>query len=78
MATKVAEQREHPSMVFLLKFWGASVWMLELIIALSAVLGKYIALLHRYSFSKNVFCSTSYILAKCLCRSFTTVQLRYE
>ena len=38
---EVAEQRRHPMLGFLQKFWGASAWMLELIIVLSAVLGKY-------------------------------------
>jgi len=38
---EVAEQRRHPVFKFLRKFWGISAWMLELIIALSAVLRKY-------------------------------------
>jgi plasma-membrane proton-efflux P-type ATPase len=38
---EVAEQKGHPFLGFLLKFWGTSAWMLELIIVLSAVLGKY-------------------------------------
>ena len=38
---EVAEQRHHPLLGFLQKFWGASAWMLELIIVISAVLGKY-------------------------------------
>jgi H+-transporting ATPase len=38
---EVAETREHPFLRFLSKFWGLSAWMLELIILLSAVLGKY-------------------------------------
>jgi plasma-membrane proton-efflux P-type ATPase len=38
---EVVEQRRHPLLGFLLKFWGASAWMLELIIVISAVLGKY-------------------------------------
>jgi H+-transporting ATPase len=38
---EVAEKKEHPVFSFLRKFWGISAWMLELIIALSAVLGKY-------------------------------------
>ncbi|MHB8839598.1 MAG: cation-transporting P-type ATPase, partial [Gemmatimonadaceae bacterium] len=37
---EVAERREHPIRNFLRKFWGVSAWMLELIIILSAVLGK--------------------------------------
>jgi H+-transporting ATPase len=38
---EVAEQKEHPVIDFLRKFWGISAWMLELIMMLSAVLGKY-------------------------------------
>jgi H+-transporting ATPase len=38
---EVAEERGHPFLAFLKKFWGISAWMLELIIVLSAVLGKY-------------------------------------
>jgi H+-transporting ATPase len=38
---EVAEQKEHPIRDFLRKFWGISAWMLELIMVLSAVLGKY-------------------------------------
>ena len=38
---EVAEKRGHPLLAFLKKFWGISAWMLELIIVLSAVLGKY-------------------------------------
>jgi len=38
---EVAEQKEHPVLKFLGKFWGVSAWMLELIMVLSAVLGKY-------------------------------------
>ncbi|MHB8653686.1 MAG: plasma-membrane proton-efflux P-type ATPase [Terriglobia bacterium] len=38
---EVAETKEHPVLNFLKKFWGISAWMLELIMALSAVLGKY-------------------------------------
>jgi plasma-membrane proton-efflux P-type ATPase len=38
---EVAEKREHPVRKFLRKFWGISAWMLELIMILSAVLGKY-------------------------------------
>ncbi len=38
---EVAERPEHPLRRFLGKFWGLSAWMLELIIVLSAVLGKY-------------------------------------
>jgi len=38
---EVAETRSHPILKFLKKFWGISAWMLELIMILSAVLGKY-------------------------------------
>ncbi len=38
---EVAEHRGHPLLAFIKKFWGLSAWMLELIIVLSAVLGKY-------------------------------------
>jgi plasma-membrane proton-efflux P-type ATPase len=38
---EVAEQERHPVLMFLGKFWGVSAWMLELIMGLSAVLGKY-------------------------------------
>ncbi|MHB8523240.1 MAG: plasma-membrane proton-efflux P-type ATPase [Limisphaerales bacterium] len=38
---EVAEQKGHPVLKFLGKFWGISAWMLELIMVLSAVLGKY-------------------------------------
>jgi H+-transporting ATPase len=38
---EVAETKEHPILRFLLKFWGLSAWMLELIVALSAVLRKF-------------------------------------
>ncbi len=38
---EVAEERGHPFVEFLKKFWGVSAWMLELIMALSAFLGKY-------------------------------------
>ena len=38
---EVAEKKAHPVRKFLQKFWGMSAWMLELIIVLSAVLGKY-------------------------------------
>jgi H+-transporting ATPase len=38
---EVAEQRKHPVLGFLKKFWGVSAWMLELIMVLSAVLGNY-------------------------------------
>lgn len=42
---EVAEQHGHPVLAFLGKFWGMSAWMLELIMGLSAVLGKYADLL---------------------------------
>lgn len=38
---EVAEKRGHPIIKFIEKFWGISAWMLELIMVLSAVLGKY-------------------------------------
>jgi H+-transporting ATPase len=38
---EVAEKRGHPVRKFFGKFWGISAWMLELIMVLSAVLGKY-------------------------------------
>jgi H+-transporting ATPase len=38
---EVAEKKGHPVFKFLQKFWGISAWMLELIMVLSAVLGKY-------------------------------------
>jgi H+-transporting ATPase len=38
---EVAETKSHPALKFLKKFWGISAWMLELIMVLSAVLGKY-------------------------------------
>jgi len=42
---EVAETRGHPFLEFLKKFWGISAWMLELIMVLSVVLGKYADLL---------------------------------
>ncbi len=38
---EVVEQKGHPVLTFLGKFWGLSAWMLELIMVLSAVLRKY-------------------------------------
>jgi plasma-membrane proton-efflux P-type ATPase len=38
---EVPEKRKHPVQKFLLRFWGSSAWMLEIIMVLSAVLGKY-------------------------------------
>jgi plasma-membrane proton-efflux P-type ATPase len=38
---EVAEIKGHPVLKFLRKFWGISAWMLELIMVLSAALGKY-------------------------------------
>jgi len=38
---EVAVRKGHPVRKFLAKFWGLSAWMLELIMVLSAVLGKY-------------------------------------
>jgi len=37
---EVAEKKEHPVLMFLGKFWGLSAWMLELIMAMSAILGN--------------------------------------
>ena len=37
---EVAEQKGHPVLKFIRNFWGISAWMLELIMVLSAVLGK--------------------------------------
>jgi H+-transporting ATPase len=41
---EVAETKGHPVLNVLRKFWGISAWMLELIMVLSAVLGKYLDL----------------------------------
>ena len=38
---EVVRQKGHPALMFLGKFWGVSAWMLELIMVLSAILGKY-------------------------------------
>ena len=38
---EVAATKRHPILGFLRKFWGLSAWMLELILVLTAVLGKY-------------------------------------
>lgn len=38
---EVSEEKGHPVLKFLRKFLGLSAWMLELIMVLSAVLGKY-------------------------------------
>jgi len=38
---EVTEQKGHPVLKFLEKFWGISAWMLELIMILSVVLKKY-------------------------------------
>ncbi len=38
---EVAERKEHPLRVILGKFWGLSAWMLEVIMVLSALFGKY-------------------------------------
>jgi H+-transporting ATPase len=40
-ANEVAASKQHPVLAFLAKFWGVSAWMLEAIMILSAVLGKY-------------------------------------
>jgi H+-transporting ATPase len=37
---EVTAKKAHPVLIFLKKFWGISAWMLELIMVLSAVLGK--------------------------------------
>ena len=38
---EVAEHKGHPALMFFGKFWGVSAWMLELIMVLSAILGRY-------------------------------------
>ena len=38
---EVVEQKDHPVLMFLGKFWGVSAWMLELIMILSLILEKY-------------------------------------
>jgi plasma-membrane proton-efflux P-type ATPase len=38
---EVITQKSHPVLKFLGKFWGVSAWMLELIMVLSAALGKF-------------------------------------
>jgi plasma-membrane proton-efflux P-type ATPase len=38
---EVVEKKNYPVRIFFGKFWGISAWMLELILVLSAVLGKY-------------------------------------
>ena len=38
---EVAEEKDRPVLKFIQKFWGISAWMLELIMVLSAILGKY-------------------------------------
>ncbi|HUX90456.1 MAG TPA: plasma-membrane proton-efflux P-type ATPase [Gallionellaceae bacterium] len=38
---EVTEKQSHPLLKFLGKFWGMSAWMLEMIMVLSAFLGKY-------------------------------------
>jgi H+-transporting ATPase len=42
---EVAEEKRHPVLTFLGKFWGMSAWMLELIMIFSAALQKYSDLL---------------------------------
>lgn len=37
----VPEQKSHPLLGFARKFWGPSAWMIELIILISAILGKW-------------------------------------
>ena len=45
---EVVERKGHPVLKLLGKFWGISAWMLELIMVLSALLGKYsdLSLIH--------------------------------
>jgi len=38
---EVVERKDHPVLIFLGKFWGISAWMLESIMVLSLILGKY-------------------------------------
>jgi len=38
---EVVKKTGHPVLMFLGKFWGLSAWMLELIMVLSVLLGKY-------------------------------------
>ena len=38
---EVVERKDYPVLMFLGKFWGVSAWMLELIMILSLILGKY-------------------------------------
>ena len=38
---EIVKKTGHPILMFLGKFWGLSAWMLELIMVLSAVLGKF-------------------------------------
>ena len=38
---EIVEQKGHPVLKFLKKFWGVSAWMLEVIVIFSAVLKKY-------------------------------------
>ena len=38
---EVAETKQHPVLQFVRKFWGISAWTRELIMVLSAALGKY-------------------------------------
>jgi H+-transporting ATPase len=38
---EVADEKDRPVLLFIGKFWGISAWLLELIMVLSAVLGKY-------------------------------------
>ena len=40
-ANEVSEQKAHALREFLKKFWGLSAWMLELIVVISWLLGKY-------------------------------------
>ena len=38
---EVAEQKRHPVLEFLARFWGLSAWMYELIMVLSIILQKF-------------------------------------
>lgn len=38
---EVVEEKRHPALDLLAKFWGVSAWMLELVVVVSAALGKY-------------------------------------
>lgn len=40
-ANQVSEERHHPAIAFLLRFWGPVPWMLEITVLLQLMLGKY-------------------------------------